>query len=152
MSSLADDKAAAAIRAHHVELNEDLRTHVAALGDAIRTGTDHAPAQDAVIAYLDGELLPHAAAEETALYPAGDTGITAMLVRAMRDEHRNLAGRVGELRATTDPLEATTGATAILALFESHLSKENDLLIPALVANPDVALADLLRGMHELVG
>lgn len=152
VSNLADDEAAAAIRAHHVELNEDLRTRVSALGDAIRSGTDHARAQDAVIAYLDDEVLPHAAAEETALYPAGDTGITAMLVRAMRDEHRNLVGHVGELRATTGALDAAMRATAILALFESHLSKENDLLIPALVANPDVVLSDLLRGMHELVG
>ena len=152
MSNLADEEAAAAIRAHHVELNDDLRACVAALGNAVRSGTDHTMARDAVAAYLDGELLPHAAAEEAALYPAGDTGITAMLVRAMRDEHRTLVGRVGDLRATTDALDAATGATAILALFESHLSKENDLLIPALVANPDVALADLLRGMHELVG
>jgi hypothetical protein len=58
----------------------------------------------------------------------------------------------GGLRGTADALDAVTGASAILALFESHLSKENDLLIPALVANPDVSLADLLSGMHELVG
>ncbi len=152
MSNRVDEEAAAAIRARRVELNEDLRARVAALRDAVRSGTDHAPARDAVIAYLDGELLPHAAAEETALYPAGDTGVTAMLVRAMRDEHRNLVGRVGALRGTTGALDAATDAGAILALFESHLSKENDLLIPALVANPDVPLADLLRGMHELVG
>ena len=31
-----------------------------------------------------------------------------------------------------------------LALFESHLSKENDLLIPVLVADPNVALGALL--------
>jgi iron-sulfur cluster repair protein YtfE (RIC family) len=152
VSNLADEEAAAAIRAHHVELNDDLRARVAALGDAVRSGSGHTAARAAVVAYLDDELLPHAAAEETALYPAGATGITAMLVRAMRDEHRNLVGRVGELRGTTDALDAATGASAILALFESHLSKENDLLIPALVANPDVSLADLLRGMHELVG
>lgn len=152
MSNLANEEAAAAIRAHHVELNDDLRARVATLCDAVRSGTDHASARGAVIAYLDGELLPHAAAEEMALYPAGDTGITAMLVRAMRDEHRNLVGRVAELRGTADALDAATGASAILALFESHLSKENDLLIPALVANPDVSLADLLSGMHELVG
>jgi hypothetical protein len=34
--------------------------------------------------------------------------------------------------------------SAILALFESHLSKENDLLIPVLVADPNVALGALL--------
>lgn len=151
MSNLANEEAAAAIRAHHVEFNEDLRAGVTALRDAVRSGTDHTAA-DAVTAYLDGELLPHATAEETALYPAGDIGSMAMLVRGMRDEHRNLVGRVGELRGTTDALDAATEASAILALFESHLSKENDLLIPALVANPDVLLSDLLSGMHELIG
>ena len=152
VSNLANEQAAAAILVHHVELNEDLRARVVALGDAVRSGTDHTSARDAVIAYLDGELLPHAAAEETTLYPAGDTSITALLVRAMRDEHRNLVGRVGELRGTADALDAATRASAILALFESHLSKETDLLIPALVANPDVSLGNLLSGMHELVG
>ena len=131
MSNLANEEAAAAIRTHHVELNEYLRARVAALCDAVRSGTDHTSAQDAVIAYLDGELMP---------------------VRAMRDEHRNLVGRVGELRGTADALDAATRASAILALFESHLSKENDLLIPALVVNPDVSLGNLLSGMHELVG
>lgn len=152
MSNLADEEAAASIGAHHAELNEDLRVRVAALGDAVRSGADTGPAHEALITYLDRELLPHAAAEEAALYPAGDTGITAMLVQAMCDEHRNLVERVGALRGTTDALDAATDAGAILALFESHLSKENDLLIPALVASPDVSLADLLRGMHELVG
>lgn len=152
MSNQADEEAAAAIRAHHVELNADLRARVAVLRDAVRSGTDQGSARDAVVAYLDGELLPHAAAEEAALYPAGDTGTTAMLVQAMRDEHRNLIDRVAALRGTADPLGAAMDAAAILALFESHLSKENDLLLPALVANPDVAVGDLLHGMHELVG
>ena len=40
----------------------------------------------------------------------------------------------------------------MLALFESHLAKENDYLVPALVADPDVELGVLLEGMHALVG
>jgi hypothetical protein len=32
------------------------------------------------------------------------------------------------------------------------MPKENDLLIPALVADPSVALGALLGGMHELLG
>ena len=152
MSSLANEEAASAIRAHHQELHEDLQTRVAALRDAVRSGADHVAARDAVIGYLDRDLLPHAAAEETALYPAGDAGVTAMLVRAMRNEHRDIVGRVAELRTATDPIDAATAASAILALFESHLSKENDLLLPALVGSPDVSLHDLLGEMHELVG
>jgi hypothetical protein len=40
----------------------------------------------------------------------------------------------------------------VLALFEAHLWKENELLVPALVADPSVDLGRLLSGMHELVG
>lgn len=152
MPSSANEEAASAIREHHRELHEDLRTRVAALRDAVRSGADHVAARDAVIGYLDQDLLPHAAAEESALYPAGDAGITAMLVRAMRNEHRDIVGRVGELRIATEPLDAATEASALLALFESHLSKENDLLLPVLVSRPDVSLHDLLGEMHELVG
>ena len=112
----------------------------------------HGEAKQAVLDYLEQELLPHAAAEEEALYPAGDTGMTALLVRAMRDEHRNLVAHVAELKEVVDGVEAATTASAILALFESHLSKENDLLVPALVADPRVSLGELLGGMHELVG
>ena len=70
----------------------------------------------------------------------------------MRDEHRNLIGRVENLRDATDAVSVATDATAALALFESHLSKENDLIIPALVADPSLSLDTLLAGMHELVG
>jgi hemerythrin HHE cation binding domain-containing protein len=144
--------AAAAIRAHHAELHEGLRMRVVALVAAVRGGSDHRPAVDAVLEFLDRELLPHAAAEERTLYRAADTGPTAILVDAMQAEHRDIVGRVGRLRDRPDGLGAATIASAILALFESHLAKENDRLIPALLARPDVSLGDLLAGMHELVG
>lgn len=49
-------------------------------------------------------------------------------------------------------MTVATNASAVLALFESHLSKENDLLLPALLMDPNVDLGELLAGMHELVG
>lgn len=152
MPNQTDAQAAAAIRAHHRELHDGLRSRVLVVEDTVRDARPHGDAQDSVLAYLDGELLPHAAAEEVALYPAGDIGAGELLVRAMRDEHRNLIAHVERLRTASDGITAVTTANAILALFESHLSKENDLLIPALLANPDISLATLLGGMHELVG
>lgn len=150
--SMTDQEAAAAIRVHHSELRQGLVDRVAALEESVRRGEWHGEAQREVLDFLEGELLPHAFAEEQALYPAGDAGATAMLVRSMRDEHTDLAGRVAALRDATDAVGVATVASAILALFESHLHKENDLLIPALVADPQVNLHDLLAGMHELVG
>jgi iron-sulfur cluster repair protein YtfE (RIC family) len=150
--SMTNERAADAIRAHHAELAATLRQGVTALVAAAQARQPHADAQRAVVEFLDSELLPHASAEEQALYPAGDGGGTAMLVRSMRDEHVNLVAHVDAFRSEADGVAAACAASAILALFESHLHKENDLLIPALVADPSVSLADLLGGMHELLG
>ena len=147
-----DEEAAAAIRAHHVELQGTLRARVGDLRDAVRAGRPHGLSEGAVLGYLEDDLLPHAAAEEAALYPAGDTGLTALLVRAMREEHKGIVANVDRLRGAADGLEAVATASAILALFEAHLWKENELLIPALVADPNVSLGELLSGLHELVG
>jgi hypothetical protein len=152
MSPTTDTQAAEAIRAHHVELHDALRTRVSDLRTAVETGRPYDVAQRAVVDYLETELLPHAMAEEATLYTAGDTGLTAVLVRAMREEHKGLIARVGSLRAAREGLAAASEATAILALFESHLWKENELLIPALVNDPKVSLSESLEGMHELVG
>ena len=152
MSPMADQQAAEAIAAHHVELSGEIRRRIETLESAVRAGEWYEDPQIADLDYLDRELLPHAAAEERALYPAGDRGATAFLVRAMLDEHRRIVATVDRLRAATDGVTAATAASAVLALFESHLAKENDYLVPALVADPDVELGVLLEGMHALVG
>lgn len=149
---MSNDQAAEAIRAHHLELAAGLRQRVAGLLAAVREQRPHAEAHARVLEHLEGEVLPHARAEEQALYPVADTGATAMLVRAMRDEHRDLTGRVEGLHGERDPVGAAASASAILALFDSHLHKENDLLIPVLAEAPGVSLASLLAGMHELLG
>ena len=152
MPTLTDAEAAVAIREHHVELQDALRERVVALRHAVQAGQAHGPAQRAVLAFLDTELLPHAAAEERSIYPAGDLGLTALLVRAMLEEHRNLIAHVARLRESVAAIDALADARVIQALFESHLSKENDLLLPALVADPSVSLGALLVGMHEILG
>ena len=152
MSIDQDEEAAAAIRSHHDELRDTLRARVGELRDAVRAGRPYEESERAVIGYLVDDLLPHAAAEEAALYPAGESGLTALLVQAMREEHHGILAHVERLQGAEDGLEAVATASAILALFEAHLGKENELLIPALVADPNVSLGELLSGLHELVG
>ena len=152
MTTMTNAEAADAIRGHHAEMATELSRRVDAVASAVRDGQPHRSAQEDLLAYLDEELLPHAAAEEKALYPAGDTGLVALLVRSMRDEHVTLVNHVDGFRNTTDAVEAVATSSAIRALFESHLYKENELLIPALVADPSVSLDVLLGGMHELLG
>lgn len=152
MPTISPTDAVAAIKSHHAELHAGIRDRVAALSADVREGKAFGPAHSAVVAYLDTEIVPHAQAEEQTLYRAADSGPAAMLVDAMRGEHRDMIGRLEQLRGATDPVDAATGASAILALFESHLGKENDRLLPVLVGQPGVSLGDLLEGMHELVG
>jgi hypothetical protein len=152
MTPTTDAKAAEAIRNHHAEMAAELSQRVNELLDAVSRGADHTHQRARVLDYYNGQVLPHAAAEEAALYPAGDVGASALLVRAMRAEHVNLVEHVASLGRTATAIEAVAIASSSLALFESHLAKENDLLVPTLEANPEVSLAELLGGMHELVG
>jgi hypothetical protein len=152
VSSRASEDAANAIKGHHAELHDALRRRVGSLASAVRRSAEGLGERDAVVEYLESEILPHARAEESTLYRAADEGSTGPLIEAMRAEHADLAVRLGNLRTATDPVAALSAASAILALFESHLAKENDQLIPALLARPGVGLDELLAGLHELVG
>lgn len=156
LATSADDaEAVEAVEQHHAHLAGALAAQVEHLVSAA-AAHDAAAAETArtgLVGWLQSELMPHAVAEESSMYPAG-RGIDGhrVLVDAMIDEHRVLAGLVDRLAVTTDPVRAAAVATTIATLFDVHLHKENDYLLPALAGAADVSLADLLAGMHELVG
>jgi hypothetical protein len=171
--SAADHRAAAAVVAHHTQLAADLAGHTARLREAATAGEAPAPGgtpagpdgsgqeagapwrhhQRTLVGWLHRELLPHAAAEEGALYPAA-AGHPAgrLLVDGMLAEHRAITALVGELAGAGDAVAAAAAARALSALFEAHLAKENDLILPLLLAADDISLAGLLDGMHDLLG
>ena len=152
-SSLADSQAAEAIRAHHAQLAGALAIKVA----AVLAGAEHGAPADTrqssadLATWCGRELLPHAAAEEHTLYAAARSRPESrLLVAAMSAEHAVLTGLVRELAATeTSPAAATAAAGALQAVFDSHLAKENDLLVPLLESAPEVSLSDLLEQMHH---
>jgi uncharacterized protein (DUF2249 family) len=151
----ADDDAAQAIRRHHAELAATLRDHVTALVDAAEVGSSRQTWQqrDRLTAWLHDELLPHAAAEESALYPAAAAQPGGrLLVDGMVAEHRAITDLVAEIEAARTPVHAATAARALAAVFEVHLAKENDLILPLLQAAPDVSLADTVAGLHAVLG
>ena len=53
-----------AMRTHHQMLSEQLAAHVSAVSEAVTAGQPHQAAVAGLVAYLAGEVLPHAAAEE----------------------------------------------------------------------------------------
>ncbi|HEY7224137.1 MAG TPA: hemerythrin domain-containing protein [Micromonosporaceae bacterium] len=156
MSQTDSDHAAAdAVVAHHSELAAALTRHVASVRAAARAGSDarwREPRQR-LVTWLRTELLPHAAAEETAMYrPAMAQDRGRLLVEGMLAEHRAIGRLVAELETAGTAVDAAGAARALAALVEVHLDKENSLVLPLLLATDGVSLAGILGGMHELLG
>ncbi len=154
-SNEAEAHAAEAVRQHHAGLAGALTLRTEALF-AAASGRDLAAAERArrdLVDWCERELVPHALAEEQALYPAAQATIEGrLLVEAMLGEHGVITGLLREVADSADLLRAAGSAVALRAVFDSHLTKENDLVVPLLAATPGVSLHDLLGGMHELLG
>ena len=154
-SSKADANAAEAVKQHHAALAGALGLRTEALF-AAASQRDTAAAEIArrdLVDWCERELVPHARAEEQAMYPAAQATVEGrLLVEAMLGEHEVLLRLLREVAGTTDLLRAAASATALRAVFDSHLTKENDLVVPLLAATPGVSVAALLGGMHQLLG
>lgn len=154
-STEADAQAAEAVEQHHAEMAGALRLRTEAL---VRAAARHereaaSTAQRELVTWCVDELVPHAVAEEKAMYPAAQRTVEGrLLVQGMLAEHGVITDLVAEVRDTTDPVRAAASATALRVVFDSHLAKENDLVLPLLAATPGVSVAELLGGMHELLG
>lgn len=154
-STLEDAEAVRAVQQHHAELAGRLAAHAE---DLVRTAArpdvnEFRRAHAAAARFCTAQLLPHARAEEDTLYPAAATSPqTRLLVESMISEHRVLDRLVRELSTTEQPVRAAAAAHALRVLFDTHLAKEDDLILPAVAADPAVSLAGILDGMHELLG
>jgi uncharacterized protein (DUF2249 family)/iron-sulfur cluster repair protein YtfE (RIC family) len=154
-SSEADAAAAAAVEQHHAELAGALAVATQRLLTAAAHGDAEAAeaARGELVSWCRTELVPHAAAEEEALYPAA-RGREAgrLLVDGMLAEHTVIRDLLEDIAAAKDPVRAAAAGAALRAVFDSHLAKENELVLPLLVGAPDVSVAELLAGMHEVLG
>lgn len=151
-SNPADADAAEAVVQHHAVMAGRLGQLVGEVVDGVG-GYDAEPTRDRLVAWCREELLPHARAEEETLYrAAAELPEARLLVTSMLAEHESIGALVDGLASARDGVRAATSAVALRTLFESHLAKENDLLLTALVASPDHSVALLLAGIHDLVG
>jgi uncharacterized protein (DUF2249 family) len=154
-STEADARAAEAVEQHHAQMAGALATQVEALVSAAASRDDRAAgaAREALVNWCERDLVPHALAEEKAMYPAAQARSEGrLLVEGMLGEHRVITGLVQLLGTTAEPVRAAAAAKALQVAFENHLAKENELVLPLLVSAPDVSVAELLGGMHELLG
>jgi uncharacterized protein (DUF2249 family)/iron-sulfur cluster repair protein YtfE (RIC family) len=148
-SSSADSHALQAIEQRLAELLAGLSTQTAALLAAVRRGTGWTEARDALATWCRAELMPHAEAEEEVLYPAARR-LPALepLIRAMSHEHALLDELVVRLASADDAPAALVRAGAAQTLFQAHVAKENDLVLPVMVAAHDTSVARLFAEMQ----
>lgn len=146
------DGVLATIRAHHDQLGRTMSDHALTISRSIDRLASPAARRGVLVDFCNQEVLPHAMAEEETVYRvAADLPRTRLLVRAMHDEHLTLRELVGDLASAGSPGEISAAATALNAVFQSHVEKENEILLPAL-ADAGVDLAALLKGMQEVLG
>lgn len=153
-TSPADVRAAEAVKDHHARLAGALAVQVEALLEAAAWGGLHGAASDALVRWCDIELIPHALAEEQTMYPAAHEDPRArLLVDAMLAEDRDMIGLVEAIRQATTPVHAAANAQALRSLFESHLVKENEQILPLLAEYSEDSLTVILEDMrHVLAG
>lgn len=145
-------EAVEAVVTHHAAMAGALAAHSERLLDA--HGTEQtAGARDELVHWAVTELLPHARAQEQGLYPlAHEDPAGRLLVDALLAEHELITTVVEQLRVAETPVRAAAFGTALRLLFESHVAKEDDQVLPLLAAKPGVSVAQALHGMHESLG
>lgn len=151
-SSGSDAAAATEVERHHAALAGALQLGVERLTSAVAAGRggDAEVAREELVRWCLRELVPHALAEEQALYPAARGKAEGrLLVDGMLLEHRALVALVDEVADAREVVRAAAAARALAALFDVHVAKENGLVLPLLVGAPDVSVAALLAGLHE---
>ena len=140
-----------AATAHHRELTERLAARVEAFVDTVRSGSSPEPSRSELLAFLRTELVPHTQVEDELLYRAVRTDKTALLARAMQDEHRVIAALIDDVAEGATTVDAAMAAAGVLALCEVRITQENVHLLPALEA-AGLDLSELLGNRPELVG
>lgn len=150
-----DAQAVEAVKEHHAELAGALGRHIERLLNTAISGDYEAAekAKHALLEWCDTELIPHALAEEASMYPKAHEDASArLLIDAMIAEHRDIVTLIQKIRDASNAVLVAAKAKALGALFDSHLTKENEQILPLLASAQDVSLAEILGGMHELLG
>jgi hypothetical protein len=143
-----------AVAKHHDSMLKRLDALVSTLTHAVKAGDAVAghDAHEVLVEFCETELLPHALAEEGALYgAAGRAPEGRLLVAALLAEHQAVAGLTEELRRASG-IDAAVTAGALRTILAGHLDKENRLLLPFIVASAGLSLAQAVEGLSELVG
>jgi hemerythrin-like domain-containing protein len=134
------------IREHHRAMVAELARLTTTLRDA--PPAEAAAARAALAQWFDSALVPHADEEEATTYRAArELPEGRLLIEAMVREHvliKRLVALFGEAEGSS----AAAYARTVLEAFTSHQEKENEVILPLLVAAPQVSLAAVVGAAH----
>ena len=137
--------------AHHRDLEEGVAARAAAVTEAEKRGTSCSEPVGRLVAFLADEVLPHAQAEEQTIYQvAAARPEQDRLVREMVAEHRALVARADRLATLSEAPAAAEEARGIATSFSAHVARENDTLLPPLLADDQVDLPGVLEELRRL--
>ncbi|WP_162529405.1 hemerythrin domain-containing protein [Segeticoccus rhizosphaerae] len=142
----ADEELAQQIRIHHAHMVDELDRLTAALRDAAPEVEQEVRGR--LDEWFQEVLVPHADEEEqTTYHAASELPEGRLLVEAMVREHL-LIKRLVALFGESEGVAAAAYGRAVYEAFESHQRKENEMILPLLLAAPGVSLADAVGGGH----
>ncbi len=149
-----------AIRRHHMSLAETLQAHARGVG-----GAETQKEREAFVAFLKGDLLPHAHSEERYLYGAVDALVRehGKPTATMSVDHEFIASYIARIERTANELAAANNgeraqllgqlrdlASRLDAIVELHLAKEERVYLPLIEEHMDKARQGrLLEAIHE---
>ena len=146
--------------------HRELIPHIEALrGVADKVGTVPADVLAGLVEdslrFLTHHLVPHARAEDAALYPLVDKALGAGATATMSREHEEVVSLTGELQRAHDRLRAGEGVDAVAndlrrllyglyTLVRVHFAEEEEVYLPVLEEHLTPAqVDDLLTAMHQ---
>lgn len=149
-----------AIRKHHLSLAKTLEAHAHGVG-----GGEPQTERDAFVAFLKGDLLPHAIGEERHLYPLVDSLVRqyGKPTMTMMVDHEFIRDHVAKIERITHQLATVTDGDRsqllrrlrdlglrLDAIVELHLAKEERIYLPLIEKHTDEATQrKVLQAIHD---
>lgn len=142
----ANEAALSAISQQYAQLVGTVIAHATALLDASAAGDldGASSARRELVLFSRSDVLPFSIAAEDTIYDAvRSIAGTEALVESMIADHRVLAELIDDLAGATTPLGASAAGHALRVLYELHVDKENDFLLPLLSDSSDISLPEV---------
>jgi hypothetical protein len=148
--TLAEDAALAdELRANHAAMIKDLDRLSAGLVAAAESGNEPSRAKRDLERWVTERLVPHADEEEATTYrAASELPGGELLIKSMLAEHELIRTTARHMSEADNPAAAGAFARALFDTFDSHQRKENDIILPLLVASDSVSLVEIMDGSH----